>query len=226
MTRRQLALTAAAAVVALLLGMVVRGATTAEAPPPAPASERAPEIARPVASTTARPADVHSQEGARLAAIDHVTASQRWLYLSDDELDSAVRGVAAPASADRLAAEVLAEVGAAREALTASPGRVWWLVRPLAWKVRSYTGSSARVAVWTVTVLSAADVAVPQADWLTVTVDLAWSGDGWLVEAVSDVLGPTPLGATRDEPWQPEPFDEALDGFARIDGEDLAGELS
>lgn len=26
-----------------------------------------------------------------------------------------------------------------------------------------------------------------------------------------------------DEPWQPEPFDAALDGFTRLDGEPVAG---
>lgn len=157
-----------------------------------------------------------SEAGARAAAIAYATAPQRWLYLEDAEVEAAVRAISTEASAERLAAEVSAEIAAAREGLAGSSGRVWWLVRPLATRVEHSEDGRARVSVWTVTVLSATGVAVPQADWLTVTVDLEWDRGVWRVAAVDDEVGPTPMVGVRDRPWQPERFDEALDGFERV----------
>ncbi len=162
-----------------------------------------------------------SEEGAREAAIAYATASQRWLYLSDEELEPAVRALSSEEAAERLAEEIVAEVALARDALVRSAGPVWWLVRPLAWKVEDYSPERARVAVWTVSVLSAADVALPQADWLTVTVELVWEAEDWRVDDVRDTPGPTPMVGVRDQPWQPEPFADALAGFERL-GDEVA----
>jgi hypothetical protein len=110
---------------------------------------------------------------------------------------------------------------------------VWWLVRPLAWRVESFATDQARVAVWVVTILSAAEVAAPQAEYATITLDLAWvNGDpgdddrdgdrqegDWRVDAVRDTPGPTPMTGPHDQPWDSVPFDEALAGFTRMDGE-------
>lgn len=155
--------------------------------------------------------------GARAAAMTFASASQRWLYLEDVEVEASVAAVSTPVAAPALAREVLDEVRVARESLSNSPGRVWWIVRPLAVDVDAYTPDRARVVVWTVTVLSASDVALPQSDWTTVTVDLAWHDGDWRVDAIADVPGPTPMLGPRDQPWQPEPFDDALDGFERVD---------
>jgi hypothetical protein len=161
------------------------------------------------------------EQGALAAAISYTAASQRWLYLSDDEVVDAVAAIATPDSSERLASEVVEQTRTAREELAESPGRVWWVVHPLAWRVESYSEDDARVAVWTVTVLSAAGVALPQSEWLTVTLDLEWIGDDWRVRAVSDRPGPTPMTGPSDEPWDSERFDDALDGFARRGGESL-----
>ena len=107
----------------------------------------------------------------------------------------------------------------ARDQLGASSGRVWWLVRPLAWNVETFDGDQARVAVWVVTILSAAEVAAPQSEFLTVTVDLAWLDGDWRVDGVRDHLGPTPMTGPQDQPWDAVPFDETLAGFTRLDGE-------
>lgn len=157
-----------------------------------------------------------SEAGARAAAMSYATASQRWLYMSDAEIEAAIGAIAAPSASVRFADEVVGEIAVARDGLSASPGRVWWIVRPLATRVDAYTEQRARVSVWTVTVLSAADVALPQADWLTVTVDLEWHAGDWRVAAVDDEPGPTPMVGVRDEPWMPEAFDDALDGFERV----------
>lgn len=150
------------------------------------------------------------------AAIDLAVAPQAWLYLSDEELDSAIRSISTPASADRLVDEITSEVGLARDALARSPGRIWWVVSPLAWRLESLSGDRAQVSVWTVSVLSAADVAMPQSDWTMTLLDLDWDGDAWKLVATRDTPGPTPQLGGRDEAWQPEPFDDALDAFVRV----------
>lgn len=157
-----------------------------------------------------------SEAGATAFALGLAAAAQSWLYLSDNELDVVVRSVAAAESAERVASEVLSDVRAAREALARTPGRVWWVVRPLAWRVDSYTAARSLVSVWSVSVLSAADVAMPQADWTTTVFELVWEPEGWRLLSSSDMPGPTPQLGGTDHAWEPEPFDEALDGFQRV----------
>jgi hypothetical protein len=159
------------------------------------------------------------ETGAVSAAIAFATASQRWLYFGDEEVEAAVRAIATPSSADDLVASVVSEVSEAREQLGESPGRVWWLVRPLAWSVLDRSDERATVEVWAVTVLSAAEVAAPQAEWGTFTVDLAWSGGDWTLDDIRNTPGPTPMVGPGDRPWDAIPFDRALDGFVRLDGE-------
>jgi hypothetical protein len=118
-----------------------------------------------------------------------------------------------------MADEIVLDVSTARDQLDASPGPVWWLVRPLAWRVDRFVADEARVSVWVVTILSAAEVAAPQAEYGTVTMDLAWVDGDWRVDAVRDTPGPTPMTGPHDQPWDAVPFDEALDGFTRMDGE-------
>lgn len=162
------------------------------------------------------------EPGAVAAAVRYTAASQRWLYLTDDEIAAEVAEIATPGAARSLSAETVEEIRIAREELASSAGRVWWLVHPLAWRVESYSEDSASVAVWTVTLLSAAGVALPQTEWMTVTVDLAWADGDWLVDGVRDRPGPTPMTGPQDEPWEAQPFDDALEGFTRIDGEPVA----
>jgi hypothetical protein len=159
------------------------------------------------------------QDGAVAAAVSYATASQRWLYFTNDEIRAAVAEIATPVAAPRMADEVVLEVSTAREQLGASPGRIWWLVRPLAWRVEHHDADDARVSVWVVTILSAAEVAAPQSEFMTVTLDLAWADGDWRVDGVRDAPGPTPLSGPQDQPWDAEPFDDALDGFTRLDGE-------
>jgi len=168
----------------------------------------------------AEPATVErSEDGAVAAALELAAAPQAWLYLADDDLEAAVRAVATPDAADRLAGEVAAEVTVVRDALTRTAGPVWWVVRPLAWKVDAYSPDRAQVSVWTVTVLSAADVAMPQSDWFVTAMDLRWDPDGWRLAATSETPGPTPQLGGRDEAWEPEPLAEALAGFQRVGSE-------
>lgn len=159
------------------------------------------------------------RHGAVTAAVAYATASQRWLYFTDEQITAAVKEIATPAAASTLTRDVVADVSMARGQLAKSSGRIWWLVRPLAWRVDDLRDSDARVSVWTVTILSAADVAAPQSEFITVTLDLARVGGDWRVDGVRDTAGPTPITGPHDQPWDAEPFDQALGGFTRMDGE-------
>lgn len=183
---------------------------------PAPSS---PEPSSESGSDEARPAPRADEAGAVDAALALAGASQSWLYLADDELEGAVRAVAAEASADTLVDDTLAEVGLVRDALSQSTGRIWWLVRPLAWRVDSFDPRRAVVSVWTVSTLSASGVAMPQADWMTVTFDLTWERGDWRLIGTHEVPGPTPQLGGRDTAWDPVPFDDALAGFRRVGAE-------
>lgn len=163
-----------------------------------------------------------NKAGAISAAVTYSTAAQRWLYFTDDEIKAAIAEIATPAAAERLADDVVADVSMARGQLGQSEGRIWWLVRPLAWRVDDYRDTEARVSVWTVTILSAAGVAAPQSEFLTVTLDLSWVDGDWRVDGVRDTPGPTPITGPKDQPWDAEPFDHALDGFTRMDGEPVS----
>ncbi len=180
-------------------------------------------VAGPVAEQAAVDVGFAADEnGAIAAAVSYATAAQRWLYFTDDEITEAVTEIATPTAAPRLAEDVVADVGLAREQLAASPGRVWWLVRPLAWNVAHFGVDEASVSVWTVTLLSAEEVAAPQTEWITVTADLVLTDGDWRVEAVRDTPGPTPMTGPKDIPWDAVPFDDALDGFTRMDREALS----
>lgn len=160
-----------------------------------------------------------TEEGAVNAALQLIAASQQWLYLDAEPLTAALRDVTAPEARDDLAGELTAEVRQAQNALRPSTGRVWWVVRPLAWRVESYDGARATVSVWTVSVLSAEGVALPQSEWVTTELELRWGSSGWALVSVRDSAGPTPQLGTGDTPWSADEFDDALAGFTRVGSE-------
>lgn len=214
--RRRRYLAAITAVLAVVMVLVARGcfATASDE-----GSRRTvPEGAAPH-GVDVDDAPAPSERNAVDAGIAFATAPQRWLYMSDEEVDEAVRALAAPHRGDDMAAAAVEDVREAREGLSASSGPVWWLVRPLAVKVEGLTDDRATVEVWAVTVLSAREVAAPQAEWRTIDLDLVWAEDAWKVDAVRDTPGPTPMVGPGDRPWDAVPFDAGLEGFERLDGE-------
>lgn len=226
--RRLVVLGAGVALVVLAVGVVLLRVSRLDAVDSPPKSEPA-EVDRttsgvvdgamPVTSARGEPVGSdRSEAGAVAAAVGYAGASQGWLYWTDDQIAAAVAEIATPNATDRLTGEILADIGAARDELVESPGRVWWLVHPLAWQVARYDPGEATVEVWLMTLLSASDVAVPQTEWLTATLELEWLDGAWRLESVRETPGPTPMTGPRDEPWEPEPFDDALAGFTRLDG--------
>lgn len=227
---RRAAIIATATLLALVVGVVLVRVTrqppasgTHESPPTTVASPR-PEVPAgdtgPSAEVAGMPIGFATgEDGAAAAAISYATASQRWLYFTDDQIEAAIAEIATPVAAPRIAEDVVADVSMARSQLAQASGRVWWLARPLAWRVDDYRDTQARVSVWTLTILSAAGVAAPQTEFVTVTLDLVYLDGDWRVDAVRDSPGPTPITGPHDQPWDAEPFDRALDGFTRMDGE-------
>lgn len=163
-----------------------------------------------------------SEPGAVDAAVAYATASQRWLYFTDEEIKTAIAAIATRNAAPRMTKEVTAEVSMVRDQLAQSKGSIWWIVCPLAWRVEQFNGNEARISVWTVTVLSAAGVAAPQSEYLTVVLDLERVEDEWRVDGVQDTPGPTPITGPKDQPWDAEPFDRVLDGFTRMGEEPVS----
>lgn len=165
-------------------------------------------------------AEAQDTEGAVAAALSYAAAPQAWLYLSDGEIRSAIAAITTPNAAHRIANDVVQEVGASRSELAEAAGPVWWIVHPLAWRVDKFRQTEATISVWTFSLLSAADVAIPQTEWTTTTLDLEWVSGGWRIASVSDTLGPTPSIGPDDQPWEPEPLDDALQGFTRLSWDD------
>jgi len=206
---------------ALLLGVLAGAVLRPSGPAAAPPRER-PSSAVAGHSAAGEPDQSGSRAAtvanAREAALVYASASQQWLYLDDEAIGAAIRRITTPAAADRLVRQTVSEVAVARDALVHAGGPVWWFVRPLATRVM-VDGDRAEASVWLVTVLSAAGVALPQADWMTLELELVWRDGRWLLDGIEDRPGPTPMSGVRDEPWQPEPFDEALLGFERVGSE-------
>jgi hypothetical protein len=163
-----------------------------------------------------------NETGATAAALAYAAAPQAWLYMTDDEVRADVARLTTTEGADRLTDGIVEEIAAARSQLADAAGPTWWIVHPLAWRVDSFQPTEATVSVWTFGLLSAADVAVPQTDWITTTFDLEWVDGAWRVAAANDSVGPTPAVGPADQPWDPEPLDDALDGFTRLEWGDFS----
>jgi hypothetical protein len=157
-----------------------------------------------------------SEEGAAAAGLAYAAAEQAWLYLRVTDVAESVAAIATTDAAPRLSREVTGQVRLLRDALAASGGPVWWLVRPLAERVVSYSRDRATVAVWVVAVLSATGVAAPQCRWAIDTVELAWVSGDWRVEGIVSRPGPTPVLDASDEPWAAAELADALAGFAPL----------
>jgi hypothetical protein len=209
MTSRTMAATAVATVL-VLAGAVLTRTGNHETPDPAPTEATPP----PVLDETPAPPPA----GPVASAVAAVSASQDWLYLTDDQIRAAVVDISTGAAGPALAEQTVSEIATARADLELSRGPVWWIVHPLATHLVEGELTAAQVEVWAVTVLSAVDIAAPQAEWMTFTVDLAFEDDEWRVEGLRDRPGPSPALGPHDQPWDAAPFAVGLDGFERLDG--------
>jgi hypothetical protein len=158
------------------------------------------------------------EAGAVAAAVSYATAPQSWLYLADEDVQAGVEEIVVPEARDELTGEIVQEVGLLRTELAKASGTVWFVVSPLATRVDDYDDESggAVVRVWSVRVLSAEGVAVPQSGWQTTTFRLRWHADDWKIAETHDVDGPVPQLEVGLQPWTAHYLGAELDGFVRL----------
>lgn len=99
-----------------------------------------------------------------------------------------------------LAAESAAQLGEMSGELSAagvSVQSVTFTELPLTARVAHADRASAVVEVWTVSVITVADVAAPRQVWRTVTVELVWEAGDWRVDGWLTRSGPTPALAVN-----------------------------
>jgi hypothetical protein len=154
-----------------------------------------------------------SEAGAVAAAASFVCTGQALLDMDSLSAEEAVRELSATASADELVRRHLSQLEAAREVLSPGTGPIVFRQSALAWRVEAYDDDRARIAIWSVGVLSRDGVAPPQAGWSTSVVELVWEREDWRVWGESITPGPTPIGDDSDVPATSTQLDEALAGF-------------
>lgn len=155
-----------------------------------------------------------SSDGAVAAAAAYVTNGQALLDLDPLAAERAIREIAAEEYADRLAAETMEQLGAARDALADGRGPIVYRQAVIAYRVEAFNPDRARVAVWNVGVLTREGVAPPQAAWAISTFDLVWERGDWRIWAETIVPGPAPILNDSAAPTTAQQLVAMLDGFA------------
>ena len=154
-----------------------------------------------------------SPEGARAAAAAYVTTGQLMLDLAPTEAAHAAREMAARASANRQADDLLSRLSTLRERLAKGTGQVRYWQAVLGTRVDAIDRARARVAVWSVGILSRRDVAPPQAGWTTSDFELVWERGDWKVWSEDVASGPTPMLDQGAPPATDDEFEAAVRGF-------------
>ncbi|MGE0136880.1 MAG: hypothetical protein AB7L17_10655 [Ilumatobacteraceae bacterium] len=137
----------------------------------------------------------HDEAGALAAAVSAVSLTgeiaRAGFITRTDMIETLASGRFGPTLAAESAAqlgEMSGELGAAGVAAQS----VTFSELPLTASVVHADRASAEVEVWTVCVITVADVAAPRQVWRTVTVELVWEDADWRVDGWSTVSGPTP----------------------------------
>jgi len=227
--RRGAAVAAAAALTAFLAGTAFDGWLDRGEADPRPAVA-APDARGEAAAAQAAPGPrdfvdgipsgfARSEAGAVAAAASFVTTGQALLDLDPLAAEEALRRMAAADSADRFAGDTLEQLRAAREALAPGSGPIVYRQAVLAYRVEAYSADRARVAVWSVGVLTRAGVAPPQAAWAISTFDLVWERGDWRIWGETIEPGPAPILNDSTAPATTQEFLADLDGFADFGGQ-------
>lgn len=154
-----------------------------------------------------------TEQGAVAAAAAFVTTGQELLDMDPLAAEEAVRRMAASATAGAQVAEMLARLAAVRETLAPGTGPTVFRQSPISWRVDGFAPERARVAIWSVGVLSREGIAPPQAGWTTSTFDLVWERGDWRIWAETVTPGPAPLLDDSATPATSGKFAAALRGF-------------
>jgi hypothetical protein len=210
MSRRTVALAAAALVVGLAAGRMLGTRPGAPANTATRATGHAERAIRP---GDANRASAHTADGATAAAITTVRTGQAMLDASDSDAAAAARAMAADETADAQADDLVARLRVLRRTLDGATGPVTYRQAALATKVDAYSDTRATVSVWHVGVLAADGVAPPQANWAVSRFELVWEHGAWKVWSETVTPGPAPIAAADAPPATNASYDAALAGF-------------
>jgi hypothetical protein len=204
----------AVAVAAFVAGSgTARLVTPATSPTTSAAARRSVEPAPRQRSDSAPGSFDHTPDGAVAAATASVRTGQAMIDASDADAATAVRAMAADATAAAQADDLVARLGALRRTLDGATGPITYRQAALATKVDAYTASRATVSVWHVGVLAADGVAPPQANWAVSRFELVWEHGTWKVWSETVTPGPAPIAAADAPPATNASYDAALAGF-------------
>jgi hypothetical protein len=214
----------AVAATAFLLGIAVH-AVVAGGGPADEASSRpttAPDVPAPIGSSRLVanvPAGfARTEAGAIAAASAFVTTGQTLIDLDPLAAEAAVRQMATSSSADEQVRTALDDLRRMRDVLSDGAGPITFHQSAIAARVDRFDPTRTTVAVWSVGVLSRADVAPPQAGWRVSTFDLVWERDDWHVAAETVRPGPAPVVDDSTVPATSAQLSSALDGFEPLVG--------
>jgi hypothetical protein len=158
------------------------------------------------------------------AALTYVASTDALMAHSSIGRVEILRSLLTPAAAREQS--VALEDAVERMALTLDVPveRLVWVEAPLTATVRERDGTSASVAVWTVSVFGSPDSGSPQEVWRTVEVELELVEGRWLVSAATADAGPTPADneLALQSGW--DEFDNVAHWDPVVPGATLAGE--
>jgi hypothetical protein len=158
----------------------------------------------------------HSEAGAVGAATNYTAVLSSEVLFDAAKRRLAVEAIAAPAARARLQRELDATAKTVAAALTRGtgvagasaaldPDKVIFQTIPVRYRVESYDGTRARVAIWTTGVGGYEDSTLPvQEAWGVTTVGLQWIDKDWKETSATVQDGPVPVA--DDTPPTPAPI--------------------
>lgn len=157
------------------------------------------------------PESPHSREGAQQAASRIASAMGSERMFSTRTRHDLLQAVADPSRQadmirdyDAAYAPFTARLGLNAEGRPPAGAKFVSRAAPTGTVVRSYTGRTAEVAVWCSTLFGLTGETVPEeipveSGWLTMTVDLRWTGGQWRMTDVEQTDGPRPEDPAADQ---------------------------
>lgn len=157
-----------------------------------------------------------TETGAVTAAASFVTTGQALVDMDPLAVEVAVRQMAAQTTADRQITMILADLRGLRDTLSAGSGPITFRQAALAARCDEFEPGRARVAVWSVGVLSREGIAAPQAGWRISAFDLVWERDDWRIETERITPGPSPTIDGSTVPATSTQLEVLLDGYTPL----------
>ena len=86
----------------------------------------------------------------------------------------------------------------------------WWSFIPARYRVVEFSESAATVELWGVTIATGPKIQGVEETWITGSLDLSWTSNGWRISGEDSVAGPTPELLTSEDNRDAS----VLDGFS------------